>query len=160
MDSYVTGARALSSPGSSYTSRFASTTACICCSPAVTVFRHLHAGMCRSYNSSISAAERLRSPYVSFHFCILGTEHCLVEDNLPFGLRKIKPQVDTDGDGEGGVDEASPQAEGEEHRWGSIARLHGQSARSCVGVESYQVAIPIMELLRKVKGPVLTACCQ
>ena len=39
----------------------AATAACICSSAAVTVLDHRQAGILRSYSSSISAAERLRS---------------------------------------------------------------------------------------------------
>lgn len=83
-------------------------------STSVTVLPHLQAGTFFSYNSSISAADRLKYQPVSEDSAEAWT-------NSPFCLGNAKPHTDTDWSREGGVDECCTETKREKHWWGCVA---------------------------------------
>lgn len=143
----------------SLTPPFTSTTVCIRCSASVIVLDHLHAGILRSYSSSISAAERLYQTvrWIRLLLAYLTGVRCV---DLPCGLWDVEPHDDADGHGKGTVNESGSETEMEKHGWSSVAwrlsayRFFQRDVKSLQ--ETYQVAMPVIELKKKVMGPVLT----
>jgi len=82
-----------------------------------------------------------------------------VGGNLPLGFWEVEPHEDTAGHRKGAVHKAGLEAKMEEHRWSGIATQISLKALSLSleGIAgTYHVAIPMIELVKKVIGPVLT----
>jgi hypothetical protein len=123
------------------------TMSCICCSTEVTVLDHLHAGILRSYSSSISGRAAGKG------------QHALQGWHSPLGLRDVQPHEDTHGDGQGAVHKAGPDPKCKEHRRSGVAVSCERwylSSGTRERRRTYQVAMPVIELVKKVTGPVLT----
>ena len=76
--------------------------------------------------------------------------------DLPLSLGEVEPHENTAGHGEGAVHKAGLEAEGEEHGWSGIAMNISLVSLSLPRKVTHHVAIPIIELVKKVIGPVLT----
>lgn len=80
--------------------------------------------------------------------------------HLPLSLGEVDPHEDTYGHRKGAIHEAGLDTKCEEHARSSVAikdQLGMSTLRIRNGVtRTHQVAIPMIELVKKVTGPVLT----